>query len=97
MPRSAVLVDAVRTPTGRGKPGGALSRVHPVDLAAGVLSALLERSGLESRQVDDVILGCVSQVADQSVNIARNAVLAASFDDPAAALPTLKKADMMSQ
>ena len=81
MARSAVIVDVVRTPTGRGKPGGALSGVHPVDLAAGVLSALLERNGLESRQIDDVILGCVSQVADQSVNIARNAVLAAGFDE----------------
>jgi acetyl-CoA acyltransferase len=81
MPRTAVIVDVVRTPVGRGKPGGALSGVHPVDLAAGVLNALLERSGLDSRQIDDVLLGCVSQVNDQSVNIARNAVLAAGFDE----------------
>ncbi|MDP3951580.1 thiolase family protein [Microbacterium sp.] len=77
----AVLVDVVRTPVGRGKPGGALSGVHPVDLAAGVLSAILERNGLESRQIDDVLLGCVSQVGDQSMNIARQAVLAAGFDE----------------
>jgi acetyl-CoA acetyltransferase family protein len=77
----AVLVDVVRTPVGRGKPGGALSGVHPVDLAAGVLQALLERNGLESRQIDDVLLGCVSQVGDQSTNIARQAVLAAGFDE----------------
>jgi len=77
--RSAVIVDVVRTPSGRGKPGGALSAVHPVDLAAGVLTALLERSGLESTQIDDVLMGCVSQVADQSLNIARQAVLAAGF------------------
>ena len=77
----AVIVDVVRTPSGRGKPGGALSAVHPVDLVAGVLTALLERSGLESRQIDDVLMGCVSQVADQSLNIARQAVLAAGFDD----------------
>ncbi|MDW4572118.1 thiolase family protein [Microbacterium sp. M3] len=77
----AVIVDVVRTPSGRGKPGGALSAVHPVDLAAGVLGALLERSGLESRQVDDVLMGCVSQVGDQSLNIARQAVLAAGFDE----------------
>ncbi|MFT4158092.1 MAG: thiolase family protein [Microbacterium sp.] len=76
----AVLVDAVRTPVGRGKPGGALAEVHPVDLAAGVLRAVLDRSGLESRQIDDVLLGCVSQVGDQSANIARQAVLAAGFD-----------------
>ncbi|WP_217180715.1 thiolase family protein [Streptomyces sp. AC495_CC817] len=77
----AVLIDVVRTPVGRGKPGGALSGVHPVDLAAGVLQALLERSALESSQVDDVLLGCVSQVGDQAMNIARQAVLAAGFDE----------------
>jgi acetyl-CoA acyltransferase len=77
----AVIVDVVRTPSGRGKPGGALSAVHPVDLVAGVLTALLERSGLESRQVDDVLMGCVSQIGDQSLNIARQAVLAAGFDE----------------
>ncbi|GAB3151841.1 thiolase family protein [Microbacterium neimengense] len=77
--REAVLVDAVRTPSGRGKPGGALSGVHPVDLAAGVLRALVERSGLDDALVDDVLLGCVSQVGEQSTNIARQAVLAAGF------------------
>ncbi|WP_248241533.1 thiolase family protein [Microbacterium kunmingense] len=78
--RSAVIVDAVRTVAGRGKPGGALSGVHPVDLAAGMLKGLLERNGLESAQVDDAILGCVSQIGDQAMNIARQAVLAAGFD-----------------
>lgn len=86
--RSAVIVDAVRTPSGRGKPGGALSGVHPVDLAAGVLRALRERNGLDSRRVDDVLVGCVSQVGEQSANIARQAVLAAGFDErvPAATI-----------
>ena len=79
--RTAVLVDVVRTPSGRGKPGGALSGVHPVDLAAGVLTAVLERNGLESRQIDDVLLGCVSQIGDQAMNIARQSVLAAGFDE----------------
>ncbi|MDZ8275085.1 thiolase family protein [Microbacterium aquimaris] len=79
--RSAVIVDAVRTPSGRGKPGGALSGLHPADLAAAVLATLLERNGLDSAQVDDVILGCVSQVGDQAMNIARQAVLAAGFDE----------------
>ncbi|CAH0246826.1 Putative acyltransferase Rv0859 [Microbacterium oxydans] len=85
---AAVLVDVVRTPVGRGKPGGALSEVHPVDLAAGTLAALLARTGLESRQIDDVLLGCVSQVGEQSTNIARQAVLAAGFDEtvPAASI-----------
>jgi acetyl-CoA acyltransferase len=81
MSRSAVIVDVVRTPSGRGKPGGALSHVHPVDLAAGVLTAVVERNGLESGQIDDVLLGCVSQVGEQSANIARQAVLAAGFDE----------------
>jgi acetyl-CoA acyltransferase len=84
----AVIVDVVRTPSGRGKPGGALSAVHPVDLVAGVLTALLERNGLESRQIDDVLMGCVSQIGDQSLNVARQAVLAAGFDEtvPAATI-----------
>ncbi|MFS0734869.1 thiolase family protein [Microbacterium sp. 1P10UB] len=81
MARTAVIVDVVRTPVGRGKPGGALSGVHPVDLAAGVLRAVLQRNGLESRQIDDVLLGCVSQVGEQSSNTARQAVLAAGFDE----------------
>lgn len=81
MSTEAVVVDVVRTPVGRGKPGGMLSGVHPVDLAAGVLQQILERNGLESGQIDDVLLGCVSQVGDQSMNIARQAVLAAGFDE----------------
>lgn len=88
MLRTAVLVDAVRTPAGRGKASGALHGVHPVDLAAGVLSGLLERNGIASAQVEDVLLGCVSQVGDQSMNVARQAVLAAGFDElvPAATI-----------
>ncbi|MEU1971543.1 thiolase family protein [Microbacterium sp. NPDC019599] len=81
MTRTAVIVDAVRTPSGKGKPGGALSGQHPVDLAAHVLASLLSRSGLDSTLVDDVILGCVSQIGDQAMNLARQAVLAAGFDE----------------
>jgi len=81
MSNEAVIVDVIRTPVGRGKPGGALSGVHPVDLAAGVLQTILERNGLESAQIDDVLLGCVSQVGEQAMNIARQAVLAAGFDE----------------
>ncbi len=85
---SAVIVDAVRTPSGRGKPGGALSGVHPVDLLAGVLRAIRERNGLAPDEVEDVLIGCVSQVGEQSTNIARQAVLAAGFDErvPAATI-----------
>lgn len=78
---NAVIVDVVRTASGRGKPGGALSGVHPVDLLATVLRALVERNDLDPAQVDDVIAGCVSQVGQQTFNIARNAVLAAGMPE----------------
>ena len=78
---SAVIVDIVRTASGRGKPGGALSGVHPVDLLATTLSALVERTGVDPSLIEDVIAGCVTQVSDQSVNIARNAILAAGFPE----------------
>ncbi|MGW1667033.1 thiolase family protein, partial [Streptomyces microflavus] len=78
---TAVIVDAVRTASGKGKPGGALSGTHPVDLLAHTLRALVERNGLDPALVEDVIAGCVSQAGDQSLNIARNAVLAAGFPD----------------
>ena len=77
----AVIVDVVRTATGRGKPGGALSGTHPVDLLAGVLQSLLERTGIDPALVDDVIGGCVSQVGQQSWNVTRNAVLAAGMPE----------------
>lgn len=79
--KEAVIVDVVRTPVGRGKPGGALSGVHPVDLGAEVLASILQRNGLESRQIDDVLFGCVSQVGEQAMNIGRQAALAAGFDE----------------
>jgi acetyl-CoA acyltransferase len=73
----AVIVDAVRT--ARGKRKGALSALHPLDLAAQTLKGALERSGVNPKDVDDVILGCVSQVGEQGMNIARGAVLAAGL------------------
>lgn len=75
----AVIVDAVRTVSGRGKPGGLLSGFHPVDLLAQTLQALVARSDLDPALIDDVIGGCLSQVGEQAVNITRNAVLAAGF------------------
>jgi len=72
---NAVIVDAVRTPSGRGKPGGGLSSVHPANLLATTLTALVERNGLDPSRIDDVIAGCVSQVGDQTLNIARTAAL----------------------
>jgi len=77
--RDAVIVDAVRTPLGRRN--GRLRSWHPVDLAAEVLKALQARSGVDPDVVDDVIMGCVSQVGEQAVNIGRNAVLAAGWPE----------------
>ena len=77
--RDAVIVDAVRTPVGRR--GGGLSGVHPVDLSAHVLHALVERTGLDPALVDDVIWGCVSQTGEQAVNVGRNAALAAGWPE----------------
>jgi acetyl-CoA acyltransferase len=77
--RRAVIVEAVRTPI--GKRNGGLSTVHPVDLSAHVLTALVDRVGIEPDLVDDVIWGCVGQVSDQAGNIGRFAVLAAGWPD----------------
>jgi acetyl-CoA acyltransferase len=77
--RSAVIVDAVRTASGKGKPGGALSGTHPVELLSAVLTGLAERTGLDPARIDDVIAGCVAQVGEQSLNIGRQGVLAAGW------------------
>jgi acetyl-CoA acetyltransferase family protein len=77
--REAVIVEAVRTPVGRR--GGKLKDWHPVDLLAFALDALIRRAGIDPGQIDDVIAGCVSQVGEQAVNVARNAVLAAGFPE----------------
>ena len=79
MSLDAVIVDAVRTPVGRRN--GALRDWHPVDLAAHVLGALVERNGLDPAVVDDVIVGCVTQTGEQGMNLARNAALAAGFPE----------------
>lgn len=73
----AVIVDAIRTPMGKRK--GSLANEHPVDLLGSILKTLLERNQLEPVLVDDVIVGCVDQVDEQSSNIARNAWLAAGL------------------
>ena len=76
---SAVIVDIVRSASGKGKPGGALSGVHPADLLGGVLRSLVERTGIDPALIDDVIAGCVAQAADQALNIGRTASLVAGF------------------
>ncbi len=76
---TAVIIDAVRTPLGRRN--GKLKDIHPVDLAAHVLRALIERNGLDPELVEDVIMGCVMQVGEQAANVGRNAALAAGFPE----------------
>jgi acetyl-CoA C-acetyltransferase len=76
----AYILDAVRTPRGRGKVGkGALSGIHPQELLAQALNQLAGRTGIDKQDVDDVVAGCVSQAHEQGANIARNAVLAADW------------------
>jgi acetyl-CoA acyltransferase len=77
--RDAVIVEAVRTPV--GKRNGGLSGVHPADLSAHVLNALVGRAGLDPALVDDVVWGCVSQVGEQTFDIGRTAVLAAGWPE----------------
>jgi acetyl-CoA acyltransferase len=79
MPRDVVIVEAVRTPLGRRN--GALSGWHPVELTAHVLRALVDWVGLDPVLIDDVIVGCVTQVGAQSNNVARSAVLAAGWPE----------------
>jgi acetyl-CoA acyltransferase len=77
----AVIVDAIRTPSGRGKPDGELSDIHPADLLAGVLIELVARTGIDPAVVDDVIGGCVTQSGEQAGNVTRTAVLSAGFPE----------------
>ena len=77
--REAVIVDAVRTPVGRRN--GKLKDWHPVDLLAQTLIALVERTGIDPGLIEDVIAGCVMQVGEQSLNVGRNAALAAGFPE----------------
>lgn len=83
--REAMIYDAVRTPRGKGKKDGSLHEVKPVDLLAGVLRALEERNGLDTARVDDVVMGCVSQLGEQGGCIARAAVLHAGWSQEAPA------------
>jgi acetyl-CoA acyltransferase len=76
---NAVIVDAVRTPVGRRN--GKLKDIHPVDLAAIPLKALVERNDLDPGLVEDVIMGCVMQTGEQGLNVGRNAALAAGFPE----------------
>jgi len=76
----AYIFDALRTPRGKGKKDGALYSVKPVQLVAGLLNALQARNGLDTSQVDDIVLGCVTSVGDQGADIAKTAAMVADWD-----------------
>lgn len=76
----AYIFDAVRTPRGKGKKDGALYSVKPVQLVAGLLNALQTRNDLDTSQVDDIVLGCVTPVGDQGADIAKTAAMVADWD-----------------
>src|SRR5579885_1636223 len=79
---TAYILDAVRSPRGRGKAGkGALSGVHPQELLAQTLNRLAQKSGIDKKDVEDVVVGVVTQVNEQGANPARNAVLAAGWPE----------------
>jgi acetyl-CoA C-acetyltransferase len=75
----AFILEAVRTPRGRGRPDGSLHSITPIQVAAQTLAALRDRTSLDSSQVDDVVLGCVTPVGEQGADIARIAALAAGY------------------
>ena len=95
--RRAVIIDVVRSPFGRGRPGAALSCLHPVDLYARVLRALVDRTGIDPALIEDVITGCVLQVGEQSGNIARHAALAAGLPWTAAGVTLDRKCGSAQQ
>jgi len=77
----AYVYDAVRSPRGKGKPDGALHEITPIDLVSQVLRAVPERTGIDTADIDDVILGCVTPVGEQGADIARVAALNADYDE----------------
>ncbi|MEM7466860.1 MAG: thiolase family protein [Pseudomonadota bacterium] len=95
--RRAVIVDIVRTPFGRGREDGALAGMHPVDLYAHVLASLLQRTGIDGGLVEDVITGCVIQVAEQAGNIGRQALLAAGMPETVPAVTLDRKCGSAQQ
>lgn len=92
MTTEAYIFDAVRTPRGRGKKNGSLHSVKPITLLTTVLNALQQRNNLDTSQVDDIVLGCVSAVGDQGADIAKTAALAANWDEKYRALPSTASA-----
>ncbi len=95
--RRAVIVDIVRSPFGRARETGALASLHPVNLYAAVLEALVKRSGIDPALIEDCITGCVIQVAEQSGNIGRQAVLAAGLPESIPAVTLDRKCGSAQQ
>lgn len=81
MSTEAYIYDAIRTPRGKGKPGGGLHSVKPVTLLGDLLNTLQQRNGFDTAEVDDIVMGCVSPVGDQGADIAKTAALYAGWDD----------------
>ena len=84
MPHSAFIYDAVRTPRSKGKPGGSLHEVKPLDLGSGLLRSLQERHDLDTSYVDDVVMGCVTPIGEQGSDIAKMLVQNAEWDESVA-------------
>jgi len=84
MTNEALIFDAIRTPRGRGKASGSLHETKPVTLLVQLLDALKERNNFDTKDVDDIVMGCVSAVGDQGSDIAKTAALAAGWDDDVA-------------
>ena len=79
--QEAYIFDALRTPRGKGKATGSLYECKPIDLMVTVLNALQQRQNLDTKEVDDVIIGCVTPVADQGADIAKAGLLYAGWDE----------------
>jgi len=97
MVRRALIVDAVRSPFGRGRPTGVLAPVHPVDLLATVFEALVIRTGFDPARIDDVMVGCAIPVGEQAGNIARHAALAAGLPESVPATTVDRKCGSSQQ
>jgi acetyl-CoA acetyltransferase family protein len=95
--RRAVIVDVVRSPFGKGRAGGALDGLHPVDLYAQVLRGLMVRTKVDPSLIEDVITGCVIQVGEQAGNIGRQAVLAAGLPESVPAVSLDRKCGSAQQ
>jgi acetyl-CoA acyltransferase len=95
--RRAVIIDVVRSPFGKGREGGLLASVHPVNLYAQVLAELMRRTEVDPQLIEDVISGCVIQVAEQSGNIGRQAALAAGLPETTAAITLDRKCGSAQQ